>query len=429
MPADSKILSMFDTAEETEIFAVCRHREAQLKHDFRVDTAVCNLRKAMQFWLWCSLLVDGVRCAVSEVALRRTTGAVPMRAGIFIGLYWAIFGLTVLCIVLGFFLQRNAQRHYRLILFGCDAYMLLYMLRGVAFALLDLQSGIIGFSLIVVLFISGYTLYFRPMVILLRTGLVMGVFFVCVGCFRLQAFLEPLVLFRLTAVALLSALIGIARYRAKYKAFLKERLLVEKSEELNRLNSRLEENRLYIEQQNQKLQALTDTDALTGLGSRHRLLTDAAELLQRCAKKDCFVTAAIADVDDFKRVNDTFGHTVGDACLRAIGTVFQSIASEQVRPYRLGGDELIVLFEGKSRSEAFLTMNRVLSAVSNLKIPKCDIPITLSVGIYSAVPTPDSHIDTYIEKTDARMYAAKANGRNQIVTILNDKGEPSYVSD
>ena len=116
--------------------------------------------------------------------------------------------------------------------------MLLYMLRGVVFTLLDLESGIIGFSLIVVLFISGYTLYFRPFVTAIHTGLVMGVFFFCVAYFRLKAFWDPLVLFRLTAVALLSALICMARYRAKYKAFLKERLLVEKSEELNRLNAR-----------------------------------------------------------------------------------------------------------------------------------------------------------------------------------------------
>ena len=121
MRAESKIFSLFDTAEEKEIFAVCRHREAQLKRDFKVDTAVCNLRKAMQFWLWCSLLVDGVRCAFSGIALRRTAGAVAMSTRIFVGLYWAFFALTVLCILIGFFLQRNAKRHYRLILFGCDA--------------------------------------------------------------------------------------------------------------------------------------------------------------------------------------------------------------------------------------------------------------------------------------------------------------------
>ena len=415
-------MDFFDTAEEKKILAECKPFEAQLKHDFKVDTAVRNLMKAMRFWLWCSLTVDGVRCLFSAYAIGHTSGELPLSAWIFVALYWLMFAITILCIFCGLLIRRNAQKHYRFILFCCDVYMLIFLLRSVVFTVLDLESGIIGFSLIGALFISGYTLYYRPLVTVCNTLITMGVFFAAVYILQLQALLQPLVLFRLSCVALLSGLTCIARYRSKYKVFLKERSLIYKGEQLNRLNAQLEENRKYIEQQNQKLQILSNTDALTGLGSRHSFVRESMEILRRAAEKGCFVTAAIVDIDNFKAVNDTYGHTVGDACLKAVGEVFQPLVSENVHAFRLGGDELIVLFYDQSRSDAFLAMNRVVKAVSNLQIPKCDRTITLSVGIYSAIPTAESHIDEYIEKADLLLYEAKETGRNKIVTTSQKKG-------
>lgn len=418
-----KILGFFDTAEEKEIFAECKPMEVQLKHDFKVDTAVRNLMKAMRFWLWCSLLVDGVRCLFSAYAIGHASGEIPLSVWIFVALYWVVFVLTVLCIFCGLLVKRNAPKHYRLILFCCDAYMLIFLLRGVVFTVLDLESGIIGFSLIGALFISCYTLYYRPLVTLCNILITMGAFFASVYILQLQELLDPLVLFRLSCVALLAGFTSVARYRSKYKVFLKERTLILKSDQLNRLNAQLEENRKYIEQQNQKLQIISNTDVLTGLGSRHSFVRESMEILRQAAQKGCFVTAAIVDIDNFKAVNDTYGHTMGDACLKAVGEVFQSITSDSVHAFRLGGDELIVLFYDQSRSDAFLVMNRVVKAVSNLQIPKFDRTITLSVGIHSAIPTADSHIDEYIEKADVLLYEAKATGRNKIVTTSQSKGE------
>lgn len=185
---------------------------------------------------------------------------------------------------------------------------------------------------------------------------------------------------------------------------------------------------MQIEAQNQQLQTLTNTDELTGLRSRRSFVRESAETLARAAEKGCFVTVAIADIDNFKTINDSFGHTVGDACLRAVGGVLCTAETDGVHAYRLGGDELIVVFEDKSRSDAFLVMNRVVKAISNLQIPNCKQTITLSVGIHSAIPTPKSHIDEYIEKADTLLYAAKENGRNQIMTTLQDKGEKNHVA-
>ncbi|MGN0570701.1 MAG: GGDEF domain-containing protein [Candidatus Fimenecus sp.] len=425
-----KVLSFFDTNSEKAILTECKENETQLKHDFAIDTAVRNRMKAVRFWLWIALITESVRCGVAAVSFHRVTGEIPTSARIFAGLYVFMFVLNVLCLVGGLLVRRNPEKHYRLITVCCNLYMLLYMLRSVVFTVLDLETGFIGFSLIVALFVSAATLYYRPVVLITNVFVTITAFFIAVFCMDLQVFLEALLLFRIMIVALLSIVIGISRYRSKYKVFLKEYSLLQKSEALNRLNTELQDNRVQIEAKNRQLQKLTNTDDLTGLRSRRSFVRESAETLARAAEKGCFVTMAIADIDNFKLINDTYGHTVGDACLRAVGEALAAVEAEDgVHAYRLGGDELMVVFEDKSRSDAFLAMNRVAKAVSNLQIPRCGQPITLSVGIHSAVPTAQSHIDEYIEKADMLLYAAKANGRNQIVTTIKDKGEAKYDAD
>ncbi|MGN0520022.1 MAG: GGDEF domain-containing protein [Candidatus Fimenecus sp.] len=424
-----KLLSFFDTNGEKAILAECEVNKAQLQRDFAVDTAVRNRMQAMRFWLWAALVAETVRCVVAAVALHRVTGEIPVSARIFVTLYGGMLFVNVLCLLGSFLLRRSAEKHFRLITVCCDLYMLLYMLRSVVFTVLDLETGIVGFSLIVALFIGSCTLYYRPAVLLCNVAVTMGAFFAAVFALDLQVFLQPLLLFRMVGIAVLSVIIGISRYRSKYKVFLKEYSILQKSEALNCLNKELQDNRVQIEAQNQQLQKLTNTDELTGLRSRRSFVRETAEILARCAEKGCFVTVAIADIDHFKSVNDTYGHTVGDACLRAVGEAFSAVEADGARAYRLGGDELIAVFEDKSRADAFLAMNRVVKAVSNLQIPHCGQSITLSVGVHSAIPTAQSHMDEYIEKADVLLYAAKANGRNQILTTTQGKGEPNYVAD
>ena len=424
-----KISSFFDTEEEKAILAECKADEPQLKRDFTVDVAVRNRMKAMRFWLWASLLTDGARCLFAAGAIQKDAGNVPRSTWIFISLYGVMFVLTAVCLIVGLAIRPRAARHYRFISAVCDGYMLLYMLCSAAFTVLDLENGIVGFSLIVALFIGSSTLYYRPAVIVFNVAATMAAFFITVYSMDLQVFLQPLVLFRILTVAVLSVIIGIARYRSKYKVFLKEYTVVQKSEQLNYLNARLQEKRLRIEAQNQQLEFLNNTDELTGLRNRRCFVHESAEMLAEAAETGRFVTLAIIDIDNFKTVNDIYGHTVGDACLRAVGGVLHAAETEKVYAYRIGGDELTVLFRDQSRSDAFLVMNRVSKAVSNLQIPNCKQTITLSVGIYSEIPTAESHIDTYIEKADILLYAAKANGRNQIMTTNQGKGDANDVAD
>lgn len=417
-----KLFSFVDTQEERQLIAEARPTEAVLKDDFKREIALINRRKAIRFWLWLSLLVEIVRCAFSTYAVMTVQTSLPTDAKIFIAFYWIIFGMTVLCIIGAFAMRKNPEKHWRLIMLCCDIFMLVYMLRGVVFAVLDLESGIIGFSLIVALFLSCYTLYFRPSVLAANTLITMAAFFAAVHLLSLRAFLEPLVIFRILIIAVLSVFTGIARYRTKYIAFLKERNLLEKGRQLKLLNAQLQENREKIEAQNDLLRKMSITDNLTGVGNRRSFRLNMESQLARTAKSRQFVTLAIADIDNFKIINDSYGHSVGDECLRAIGKALQGVEEESVHAYRFGGDEFVVVFEGKSRSEAFLIMNRLVKEISNLQVEGYNKMLTMSVGIYSAIPTLESTTDEYIEKADCAMYEAKETGKNRIITSYQ-KGE------
>lgn len=417
-----KLFSFADSDEEKQLLAESKPTEAMLKDDFKREIAVLNRRKAIRFWLWLSLLVEVVRCVYSTYAVLTVQVSLPTDAKIFIAFYWLVFCMTVLCIFGALAIRKNPEKHWRLIQFCGDAYILVYMLRGVVFAVLDLESGIIGFSLIVALFLSCYTLYFRPNVLIIHTLITLGAFFITVHLLSLRAFLDPLVTFRIVIIALLSVFTGIARYRTRYMAFLKERTLLEKGKQLKALNAQLQENREKIEAQNHLLRQMSTTDNLTGVGNRRSFRYQMKSVLARTAENKQFVTLAIADLDNFKTINDGYGHSVGDECLRAIGKALQGVEEEDIRAYRFGGDEFVLVFEGKSRSEAFLVINRLVKDISNLQVEGYDKMLTVSVGIYSEIPTKESTTDDYIEKADRAMYEAKDSGKNRIITSYQ-KGE------
>lgn len=415
-----KLFLFVDSKEERQLVADAKPVEAMLKDDFRREIAVQNRRKALRFWLWVSLAVEAFRCGFSAYAVSKVTVPIPLASKIFIALYWVVFGLNIICLIGGAALYRNPEKHWRFIQFACNVYMLIYMLRGVVFAVLDLESGIIGFSMIVALFISCYTLYYRPSVLFWNTVIALTAFFTAVVVLRLNAFLEPLVIFRILVIAVLSVFTGIARYRSKYMAFLKERSLLEKGKQLRSLNAQLQENREKIEAQNHLLRQMSTTDNLTGVGNRRSFRIQIKAAFARAAESKQFVTLAIADIDNFKTINDGYGHSVGDECLRAIGKALQGVEEENIHAYRFGGDEFVLVFEGKSRSEAFLVMNRLVKDISNLQVDGYDKILTVSIGIYSEIPTTESTADEYIEKADRAMYEAKESGKNRIITSYQE---------
>ncbi len=154
------------------------------------------------------------------------------------------------------------------------------------------------------------------------------------------------------------------------------------------------------------------TDFLTGLRSRQ----DMFEMIESAVKGDNKSITAVymIDVDNFKMLNDNFGHAYGDECLRKIGSALTEYGKENDMVfYRYGGEEILGLcFSGKRSADE--TAREIVQRVRDLKIARDDVPVgivTISLGY-----TADSqHYEKMIKMADAALYEAKGNGRNRAV--------------
>ena len=178
--------------------------------------------------------------------------------------------------------------------------------------------------------------------------------------------------------------------------------------------------RLIVEvsRQTQELEHLARTDGLTGLANRRHFDESAARLLA----DDRLGALLLLDVDYFKRFNDFYGHQGGDHCLRALGAVLASIATDyHCEAFRIGGEEFALLI---ARDQAQTSGPKVQSA-SVIAQVTCErvraLAIThsssdkgsVSVSIGVATLNPQESIDQLMQRADAALYQAKAHGRDR----------------
>lgn len=159
------------------------------------------------------------------------------------------------------------------------------------------------------------------------------------------------------------------------------------------------------------------TDILTGLLNRRALdhALDEFNDDSRRARKACFI---LFDLDHFKRINDNFGHLLGDKVLRFTGNLIQEHLPENYIAARYGGEELAIIAPNADLDSAkkLADIIRLTLSKSNLKRKDTNTSIgmvTLSAGI--AYLKPDDTIEHWVARADAALYKAKENGRNQVV--------------
>ncbi|MEK7467549.1 MAG: diguanylate cyclase [Planctomycetota bacterium] len=167
---------------------------------------------------------------------------------------------------------------------------------------------------------------------------------------------------------------------------------------------------------NARLYERATVDSLTRLFVRQHFFYKLEVYLAAAQKSRRPLSLAIADLDDFKKVNDTHGHPAGDAVLRAIGDAVKRSVRPADFPARYGGEEFAVIFPGATLSEARAVCLSVLEAVRSAEIDGGavgKIRITASIGLAElrSGDTPES----LIARADAAQYRAKYGGKNRLV--------------
>jgi diguanylate cyclase (GGDEF)-like protein/PAS domain S-box-containing protein len=171
----------------------------------------------------------------------------------------------------------------------------------------------------------------------------------------------------------------------------------------------------------ERIRFLAYYDSLTGLPNRQQFEEQLRAALATAARNNRIVAVLFLDLDHFKRINDTLGHTLGDALLQAIaGRLLACVRKERTGAKgiedtvaRLGGDEFIVaLYDLDEQDDALRVAERVLAVVCEpMRLDKHEIAITASVGI-SIYPHDGDDVGVLLKNADAAMYQAKEAGRN-----------------
>jgi diguanylate cyclase (GGDEF)-like protein len=156
-------------------------------------------------------------------------------------------------------------------------------------------------------------------------------------------------------------------------------------------------------------------DSLTGLANRGLFHDRLRQALARATRADKRIAVVFIDLDNFKAVNDNFGHKVGDEVLRSIAEALRAAVRQTDTVARLGGDEFTVLVEPLNDStDAETVAQKILSAVhASIKPPVAQVRLTASIGVV-LFPDHAGSADALVESADRAMFSAKKRGGNRI---------------
>jgi len=185
-----------------------------------------------------------------------------------------------------------------------------------------------------------------------------------------------------------------------------------------------------ILEKNIELETLATRDPLTGLYNRRAFLDRFEKDYSDAIDNDTPLCALMSDIDFFKKVNDTYGHGVGDEVIRAVATAMQDNIGDLDTVGRYGGEEFVVTFPGRTIEEAKAISEKIRLRIMELKDTiSVDIPsITSSFGI--ALLTPDTvDIMDLLEKADQALYYAKQSGRNRVIVFSDNIQQINQVAE
>lgn len=163
---------------------------------------------------------------------------------------------------------------------------------------------------------------------------------------------------------------------------------------------------------NELLETLAVTDGLTQLYNRQHLMHRLDEEINRAQRYENPLSILLLDIDDFKQVNDHYGHLIGDEVLVRVAQIIQSSTRQCDLVGRYGGEEFLVILPETDFDEAFIVGEKIRTSIEKEHYHNGDFNVTISGGIASNAFIKKSRM---IQVADSKLYEAKAKGKNQII--------------
>lgn len=202
----------------------------------------------------------------------------------------------------------------------------------------------------------------------------------------------------------------------------KNNLLLKAIKREEKLNEKILERTIELKNANRKVEELNQAlkyssthDELTTIYNRAAILTFLENDIQRTRRFNTELSIIMFDIDYFKKVNDTYGHLVGDEILKKLAALIKQSIREIDLFGRYGGEEFIIILPDTNLHDGEILGNRLLSNVraNRYDTAKGELEVTISIGLTEY--DPGETIDALIERVDGALYKAKESGRNCMV--------------
>ena len=168
----------------------------------------------------------------------------------------------------------------------------------------------------------------------------------------------------------------------------------------------------------EEVRAAAERDPLTGVRNRRMLPTIVGDMLA-AVSPDAPLSLVVVDIDNFKQLNDTHGHDVGDRALQHVAARLQAGVRETDAVFRVGGEEFVVAVAGTDAAEAVVAMERIRETVQTTRL---DLPVvTVSAGV-ATTDDPSVDVDTLFAMADTALYRAKRMGKDAVAVADHHSG-------
>jgi diguanylate cyclase (GGDEF)-like protein len=166
----------------------------------------------------------------------------------------------------------------------------------------------------------------------------------------------------------------------------------------------------------QELTRQAKMDSLTGLANRRHFIELAQQELVRARRFETLLSALMLDLDEFKGINDTYGHQAGDDVLRKVGDTCRKTLREIDIVGRVGGEEFAILLPESDSKQATEVAERLRQEIANAVIPLAQdrkVNVTASIGL-ATLTGAETTVDNLLKQADEALYEAKRSGRNRV---------------
>jgi len=180
----------------------------------------------------------------------------------------------------------------------------------------------------------------------------------------------------------------------------------------------------YINQLREKVEDLATKDELTRVCNRRKLFEVLEREVDLAKRKSYQFGLLMIDLDDFKEINDTYGHLAGDLVLKNVASTIKKTLRNEDYLGRYGGEEFLIILTNPTLKNARLCANRIKKIIEDLNIEFNNQKIKVTISIGASIYCPDESLDTILARSDKALYIAKAKGKNTVVTLDPAKKEP-----